>query len=164
MHTLVFNISSIVYVIKVVCIPIGRLSCHNSFQFNFSMYSFLFYVFFSLFCVQKIHFFFTGCKIDMYLIFGLNESLAQVGTGGVFVRIIFFHPQKAFYKQCPNAWQRAWSNFIPSHAHFSVERESGTGEWHGAVWVCTIFFTPQSLSPKNPMVQAVSLYFFLILQ
>ena len=74
---------------------------------NFSMYSFLFYVFFSLFCVQKIHFFFTGCKIDMYLIFSLNESLAQVGTGGVFVRIFFFHPQKAFYKQCPNAWQWA---------------------------------------------------------
>jgi len=73
------------------------------------MYSFLFYVFFSLFCVQKIHFCFTGFKIDMYLIFSLNESLAQVGTGGVFVRIFFFHPQKAFYKpeQCPNAWQRA---------------------------------------------------------
>ena len=68
---------------------------------NFSMYSFLFYVFFSLFCVQKIHFFFTGCKIDMYLIFGLNESLAQVGTGGVFVRIFFFSPPKSILQTVP---------------------------------------------------------------
>ena len=99
------------------------------------MYSFLFYVFFSLFCVQKIHFFFTGCKIDMYLIFSLNESLAQVGTGGVFVRIFFFHPQKAFYKpeQCPNAWQWAWPNLFLFQAtptfqlNESLERGSGMG-------------------------------------
>ena len=99
------------------------------------MYSFLFYVFFSLFCVQKIHFFFTGCKIDMYLIFSLNESLAQVGTGVFFVRIFFFHPQKAFYKpeQCPNAWQWAWPNLFLFQAtptfqlNESLERGSGMG-------------------------------------
>ena len=62
---------------------------------NFSMYSFLFYVFFSLFCVQKIHFFFTGRKIDMYLIFSLNENLAQVGTGVFLYECSFFSPPKS---------------------------------------------------------------------
>ena len=118
------------------------------------MYSFLFYVFFSLFCVQKIHFFFTGSKIDMYLIFGLNESLAQVGTGVFLYESSFSPPKKHFTNQSSAPMLGIGRDLILFQAtptfqlNESLERGSGMG----------LFGFVRSFSPLRASLQRTQWY------